>query len=428
MPVVKRYLPRIADELLAFKLRAKGAVWVTGPKWCGKSTTAARQAKSKIFFQGGPEQEQNLTLAEQLPSRVLAGDTPRLLDEWQLAPSLWDSVRTEVDARNEVGQFILTGSTTPPKKDEDSRRHSGIGRIARLSMSTMSLFESEDSTGEVSLKELFSGPGQIAGECKVSLEEYAYFICRGGWPGALGMGRRESLEQAIDYFDNLINVDASRYDGVSRSPDRVRTFLQSYARLSTTQGDYTAIKRDMSEHEGVSLSDETIASYASVMRGLFITSELDAWNPILLKKDIIRKSPTRHFTDPSIACASLGIGPEDLINDFHAFGIFFESLAVRDLRIFASAMDGNVCHFRDRYGNETDVVIHLRNGTYGLVEVKLTSKRNIDEGAESLKRIASMIDPMRMKSPSFLAVVTTTGYAYRRPDGVYVVPLACLKP
>lgn len=423
---MNEYLKRVADEVLAFRLRSSGAVLITGPKWCGKSTTALQAAKSSILFRDGPSKEQNIALARALPDEVLKGMTPRLLDEWQLVPFIWDEVRTEVDKRGEVGQFILTGSSVPV--DNSKTRHSGTGRISRFMMRPMSLWESLESTGEVSLEGLFSAPTQIAGKCRWGLRDYAYLLSRGGWPQAVGLNQREALQQAFDYYDGLVESDMLRVDGVRRSAARTRAFFRSYSRLVTSQSDLGVIKADMSEHEGVALARETVADYVEAARKLYVIEELESWHPVLMQKNTVRKTATRHFVDPSIACAALGITPDDLINDLHAFGYLFESLAVRDLRVYVEALGGSVAHFHDRYGLETDAVVRLRNGNYGLVEVKLFSQENIDAGAASLLKLTSKIDGTKMKRPSFLAVITGSEFAYRRDDGVYVIPLGCLKP
>lgn len=423
---MERYLKRVMDEILAFRLRSAGGVLLTGPKWCGKSTTASQQARSRILFRAGPRQEQNIARALAMPDEALKGDTPRLLDEWQLVPTIWDEVRTEIDERGRTGQFILTGSSVPP--DVNLLGHSGTGRISRLVMRPMSLWESLESTGEVSVAALFRAPAQISGTAKMKLPDYAFALARGGWPFAVTMPRREALQQAIDYYEGLVASDMTRVDGVTRREDRCRAFFRSYARLVATQADMAAVRADMSGHEGVTLTAETIASYASAARRLFVVEELDAWNPVLLQKDTIRKTPTRHLTDPSLACAALGIGPDDLLDDLHAMGYLFENMAIRDLRVYAEANDGGLAHFRDRYGLECDAVLRLRNGAFGLIEVKLFSQAGIDEGARNLARLAAKIDTTKMRPPSFLAVVTGTEFAYRRPDGVYVIPLACLRP
>lgn len=423
---MKPYLQRVADDLLALCLRSSGAVLVTGPKWCGKSTTSRQQAKSRILFRKGPRQSQNIAMALAMPEEVLKGETPRLVDEWQLVPSIWDDIRTEVDERGETGQFILTGSSVPP--DMTAFSHSGTGRFSRLAMRPMSLWESLESTGEVSLSGLFGAPARISGTSRMKIPDYAFALARGGWPFAVGMPRREALRQAVDYYEGLVSDDMSRVDGVSRREDRCRAFFRSYARLVSTQADLSAIREDMSQHEGVGLSADTISDYASAARKLFVVEDLEAWNPVLLRKDTVRTAGTRHLVDPSIACAALGIGPDDLLGDLHAMGYLFEGAVVRDLRVYAEANDGSVAHFRDRYGLECDAVVRLRNGTYGLVEVKLFSQANIDQGAQSLLKLASKIDGTKMKKPAFMAVVTGTEFAYRRDDGVYVVPLGCLKP
>lgn len=359
--------------------------------------------------------------------KLLDGETPRLIDEWQTIPSLWDSIRNTVDKRNEPSQFILTGSSVLPEATETT--HSGTGRIGRIRMRPMSLFESGESNGSVSLKELFEGKEMQVQDCNMEIDELAYLICRGGWPAAVIMKNKEvALDQALDYVDSVIDYDIQRVDGIRRDPQRVRRLMRSYARNTAAQISYATFKADMASNDTDSLDEDTVADYIKALKKLFVIEDLEAWNPNLRSKAAIRTSDTRYFVDPSIATASLGIGPNDLINDLESFGLFFESMAVRDLRVYAEALDGKLYHYRDSTGLECDTVLHRRNGTYALIEVKLGGETRIEEGATNLKSLANKIDSTRMPNPSFMMVLVGKGkYAYRRQDGVYVVPIGCLK-
>lgn len=421
-----KYKHRIADRLLERKLAGKGAVLIEGPKWCGKTTTAEQHAKSLLYMTESGKLEQHLQLARLNPALLLEGKKPRLIDEWQVAPSLWDSIRFESDHSSSLGLFILTGSAVPA--DLSQVVHTGTGRIGWLRMRPMSLWESEDSTGEVSLEELFTTPAIIKGTSAINLEKIAFLTCRGGWPLAVNMKSDIALDQAFDYVDAVEKRDVSLADGVNRDPSRTHRLLRSYARHQGSQANYATIKADLQANEAESFSEETIASYINALKKIFVIEDSEAWNPNLRSKSAIRTSDTRYFSDPSIATAALGLGPSDLINDLNTFGLIFETLCVRDLRVYAEALNGKVYHFRDKNGLECDAVIHLRNGSYGLVEIKIGGDNLIEEGAKTLKDLAGKIDLDRMKSPSFLMVLTAVGtYAYRREDGVYVVPVGCLK-
>lgn len=422
----KDYKPRIADRLLARKLEGKGAVLIEGAKWCGKTTTAGQIAKSVLYMSEPGKVELNKQMVKLNPSLLLAGERPRLIDEWQIAPALWDSIRFESDRSDGLGLFILTGSSVPADMSEVV--HSGTGRIGWLKMRPMTLWESSDSTGEVSLAYLFTSPSQITGITPHNLERMAFFTCRGGWPLAVNMREEIALDQAFDYVDAVENRDVSMSDGVRRDPVRTHRLLRSYARHQGAQVSYAAIKADLKENESDTLDEDTIASYIGALKKIFVIEDAEAWNPNLRSKTAIRSSDTRYFTDPSIATAAMGIGPNDLMNDLHTFGLVFETLCVRDLRVYAQALNGKVYHYRDSNGLECDAVVHLRNGTFGLVEIKLGGDNLIEEGAKTLKSLAEKIDTTKMKKPSFLMVLTAVGpYAYRRADGVYVVPITCLK-
>lgn len=421
----KVYKKRIADGLLQRKLAGKGAVLIEGAKWCGKTTTAEQIAKSILYMSETGMVEQNIRLASLNPKLLLRGENPRLIDEWQIAPQLWDSVRFESD-HGPLGQFILTGSSVPT--DMSKVIHSGTGRIGWIKMRPMSLWESHESTGEVSLAELFTAPNQVSGINKMDIEQVAFLTCRGGWPLAVDMDREIALDQAFDYIEAVEKRDISKVDGVERDPVRVHRLLRSLARNQGSQASFGTIRADLQANESDALSEDTISSYIKALKEIFVVEDSEAWNPNLRSKTAIRTSDTRYFTDPSIATAALGIGPQDLVNDLNTFGLVFETLAVRDLRVYAEALNGKVYHFRDKNGLECDAVIHLRDGRYGLVEIKLGGDELVDEGSESLLRLAGKVDTERMKAPSFMMVLVGVGtYAYRREDGVYVVPIGCLK-
>lgn len=421
------YRARLVDSMLDRKLQGKGAVLVEGPKWCGKTTTAEQKAASILKLGDVGVFRQSRQLAEMNPALLLEGATPRLIDEWQTIPELWDSVRSEVDERNAFGQFILTGSAVPVPSEQ--LLHTGTGRITRLMMRTMTLFESGESNGTISLKGLFDAPEQIFAECAIDIEQLAFLVCRGGWPQATFLKGGLALDQAFDYFDAIVASDISRVDGVKRSPERTRTLMRSYARHQGAAVNYSVIAADMQANDGNAPDTDTVASYIAALKKIFVVEDMPAWNPNLRSKTAIRTSDTRYFVDSSIGVAALGIGPKDFLNDLNTFGLFFETLAVRDLRVFAEAMDGSLYHYRDANGLECDAVLHRRDGSYGLIEIKLGGDSAIDEGAKNLHSLGKIIDITRMQTPSFKMVLVGVGkYAYRRPDGVYVVPIGCLKP
>ena len=423
---MKQYRKRIADQILQRKLQGKGAVLIEGPKWCGKTTTAEQTAKSFLYMNDPKTMRQNLSMAEIDPGRLLQGKTPRLIDEWQLAPKLWDAVRFEVDHRHNLGQFILTGSAVPPETDEI--KHSGTGRVSWLTMRTMSLFESGESSGEVSLQELFAAPEKISGTASSDIERIAFFVCRGGWPQAIDMERELALDQAIDYYDGVVHSDINRADNVNKNPERVKRLMRSFARMQGAQVPNSAIGEDIRVNDDGSINEETVGRYIDALKKIFVVEDMPAWNPNLRSKTAIRTSDTRYYTDPSIAAAALGLGPDDLLADLNTFGLLYETLAVRDLRVYAESLGGQVYHYRDKDGLECDAVVHLRNGAYGLVEIKLGGDKLIEEGVRTLQALAGKIDTGKMKAPSFLMVLTGVGdYAYRRHDGVYIVPISTLK-
>ena len=423
---MKKYINRIADSILEKKLKGKGAVLIQGPKWCGKTTTAEQISNSILYMAKPEDKEQNLTLADINPSLLLNGNTPRLIDEWQIAPKLWDVVRFEIDHRNLEGQFILTGSAVPVNMDEVT--HTGTGRFAWLLMRPMSLYESGESNGNISLEMLFQENDNITGTNNLSLQDIAYLCCRGGWPRSIFMDKDIALEQAFDYYDAIVQSDISRVDNVNRNPERAKKLMRAYARNLGSQVSNETLKNDMIINDSFSLDTDTVLSYINALKKIFVVEEAPAWNPNLRSKTAIRTADTRYFIDPSIATAALGLGPNDLIGDLNTFGLIFETLCIRDLRIYAESINGSVYHYRDANDLECDAVIHLRNGLYGLIEIKLGGDKLINEGAENLKKMYSKIDITKMKNPSFLMVLTATGnYAYKRDGGVYVVPIGCLK-
>ena len=424
---MKEYITRIADTLLDDKLEAKGAVLIEGPKWCGKTTTAAQKANSILRMDSPSEIKQNLSLAEINPQMLLEGKTPRLIDEWQIAPQIWDAVRFEADHRKDDGLFMLTGSAVPA--DKSKIRHTGAGRFAWLTMRPMTLWESGESSGDVSIKALFAEPEKVDGENALKMEDIAYAICRGGWPKSLTKkSQKAALRQVTEYFEAITRSDISRVDGIERDEFRAKRLMRSYARLQGAMASIPTIIEDMKTNEPEDMSDETVSSYIKALKKIFIIEDMPAWNPNLRSKTSIRTSDTRYFVDPSLAIAALGIGPNDLLNDLNTLGLFFETLCVRDLRVYAEANDGDVFHYRDKSGLECDTVVHLRNGNYGLIEIKLGGDTLIAEGAANLNTLAEKIDTTKMKKPSFKMVLTAVGrYAYMRTDGVMVVPIGCLK-
>ncbi|MBR3515191.1 MAG: ATP-binding protein [Lachnospiraceae bacterium] len=420
------YYDRICDRILSEKLEAKGAVLVKGAKWCGKTTTAAHIAKSVIYMEDPSKKKQYLAIADMDPAQLLQGEVPHLIDEWQLAPKLWDAIRFEVDQRDDFGQFILTGSAVPPDLSEIS--HTGTGRITSLLMRPMSLFESGESNGSVSLRGLFSKEHDVNGIGEQTLEDIAFLICRGGWPKAIGRSKKIALAQAPDYYDAVVESDISRVDNVVRDANRARRVLRAYARSVASEATIASILNDVKEDEADSFSENTLRSYISALKKIFVIEDTPAWNPNLRSKTAARSSDTRYFVDPSIATAALGIGPNDLINDLATMGLIFENLCVRDLRVYAESLDGNVYHYRDKSGLECDTVIHLKNGRYGLVEIKLGGDKLIEEGAANLLKLKEKIDTDKMGGPAFMMVLCAVApFAYKRRDGVFVVPIGCLR-
>ena len=429
------YRNRILDAILERKLQGTGAVLVEGPKWCGKTTTCEQHARSVLYMADPVRRDRYLAQAAVDITELMKGDQPRLIDEWQDAPKFWDAIRFDVDHSSGWGHYILTGSAVPPDdKNERSGKkdivHSGTGRIVRVKMRTMSLWESGESSGTVSLGALFAGePFKPGKAMERSLKDMAYLVCRGGWPQAVNQGGEIALDSAFSYVESVVNSDISRVDGVSRDPSRAHRLLRSYARLQGTQSTIPNIRKDMTMGDRNGPDDDTISSYLNALRKIFVVEDLEAWCPALRSKAAIRMSPTRCFSDPSIATAALGLGPEDMMNDIRAYGCFFEAMAVRDLRVYADALNGGVSHYLDRNGLECDAVVHLRSGVSGLVEVKLGGESLIDEGAETLNALSGIVDTSRQGKVAFKMVLTAVGdYAYQRQDGIIVCPIGCLKP
>ncbi len=425
---MKRYKNRVCDEILQEELAGVGAVLIEGAKWCGKTTTAEQASKSVFYMDKTGKMEENISLARMKPDRILDGTHPRLIDEWQLAPMLWDSIRYNVDHADGPGCYILTGSSVPA--DDSEMRHSGAGRFSWLKMRPMTLWESEESSGEASLAALFAGQDVTGAKAVVSgLEEIAFSLCRGGWPYACELKGRVALRRAFAYLDATVKRDISRVDGVERNEDRARRLMRSYARVQATQAAISIIKADLEANESLPISVDTVSSYINALKRLFVIEDMPAWCPNLRCKTPIRTGDTRYFVDPSIATASLGLGPDDLMNDLKTFGLIFETMAVRDLRVYMDALFGSVSHYLDASGLECDAVVHMRNGRYGLVEIKLGGKELIEKGAVTLNKLSSRIDTAKMNHPAFMMVLTAVGdFAYRREDGITVCPIGCLKP
>lgn len=424
----EHYRPRVCDSLLQKKLRTSGAVLITGPKWCGKTWTALNVANSVIYMQDTDKRASYLKLAQTTPSLLLRGEKPRLIDEWQIATVLWDAVRFAVDKEPQKGQFILTGSVVvdDDEKDSDERmEHTGTGRISRLRMRPMSLFESGESNGTVSIKSLFEGNAEVESVSTLTIEDIAYAICRGGWPATMDMDKEDALEVAYDYYDAITERDASAVDKSQKDPDRMRSIMRSLARNISTMTTDKTIMGDVRAND-MSLTDKTLEAYLRALRKLFVIEDIKAWQPSLRSKTGIRTSDKRQFVDPSIAVAALGINPDAIIEDFNYFGFLFESLCARDLRIYSEGLRGTVRHYHDNSNLEADLIISLNSGKWAALEVKLGSKE-IEEGAEHLKKLAANINTDKFPAPSFLMILTGGEFAYRRDDGVFVVPLGCLR-
>ena len=414
--------------MLIDRLQSKGAILIEGPKWCGKTTTAKQIAQSVLDLGDGSVLTEAENDMQFKPKTLLEGATPRLIDEWQTIPQLWDMVRTEVDTREDFGNFILTGSSVPV--EQEKLRHSGTGRIGRIKMRPMSLWESGESTGSISLRDIFDGKAIDAQENHLQLEDIAFLLCRGGWPRTTMLKGKAALNEAKDYFEAIYKVDIHRVDKVRRNSERTRLLLRSYARNQGCAISYCKMCEDIKQNDNMSISDDTVADYVDALKKLFVIEDMPAWNPNLCSKTAIQTSDTRYFIDPSIATSALSVTPRNLLDDLRSFGFFFESMAIRDLRIYADALGGELRHYHDSTGLECDAVMHLPDGSYGLIEIKLGGTDNIEKGIASLKKLSEKIDKTKMQAPSFLMVVTAVGKigGKRLTDGVWVVPIGCLKP
>jgi len=416
-----KYLPRLIDKTLDFYLETFGAILLEGPKWCGKTTTATIHVKSILKMQDSDQSKNYMKIADVNPSLLLEGENPRLIDEWQMAPVLWDAVRSEIDKRGIPGQYILTGSVTPPK---DSVMHTGTGRIARLTMRTMSLSESSDSNGLVSLKSLFQENSRISAQSKLTIKNLTYLVCRGGWPQSIGKSERSSLLIAKQYVKSIYNNDLLSQAGITKDPKRMQAVLRSYARNIQTLASNKVVLEDIKSKD-VDISEATLYSYLNILERLFIIEETSAWAPRVRSKTALRTSNKKGFVDPSIAAAILGLTPDMLLKDFETFGFLFESMCIRDLRIYAEKLDGEVFHYHDQYGLESDAVIRLNNGNYALIEIKLGNKSE-EKGAKNLIKLESLLINKGHPKPAFKMILTGGEYAYKRDDGILVVPLGCL--
>lgn len=422
--MMKKYILRVADTLIERALKSSGAVLIEGPKWCGKTSTAKQISKSFIYMQDPDQRLNYMKIADNKPSLLLRGEIPRLIDEWQIAPVIWDSVRHEVDMRGEMGQFILTGSAVPILDEKIS--HTGTGRVSRIIMRTMSLFESGESNGEISLKELFNNSNDIEGISNLSIEDLAKCIIRGGWPASVSSKYEIYERQVQDYFDSIVNIDISRVDGIEKNPQKVARIMKSLARNISTEASMETLRRDINGNKNDTISIPTVMSYLNSLNRIFVTEDLEAWNPSIRSKTPLRSSPKRHFVDPSIACAALGINNKKLLSDFNTFGYMFESLCIRDLRIYGDYLDGKVYHYRDKTNLECDAIMVLRDGSWGAIEIKMGAKE-FEKAAENLLKLKEKINTDKMLEPSFLMILSATDIAYTRADGIHVVPIGCLK-
>ena len=417
------YFTRLVEEKIKRKLNSSGAILIVGPKFCGKTTTSKLFTKSMIQFSNA----QTIEIVRSDPKFALLGDKPRLIDEWQIVPDIWNYVRSSVDEDQQFGEFILTGSVTPIKTNEIY--HSGAGRITKVKMRTLTLFESKESKGLVSLKDLFLRTQKEIFDQneKYSIEKTAYYICRGGWPLSIKNNEKYSLDTTKNYYDGLFNFETNENSEVkNKNPEVLRALLKSYARNISTESSYSNMYEDLTKSKDIQIERKTFDSYVSIAKSLYLIEDIEAWTPNLRSKTAIRTSPTRHFVDTSIACLALGITKDDLLNDSRTFGLFFEDFVVKELRVYAETLDGEIKHFRNKNGLECDAIIYLDNGNYALVEVKLGSIEGVENGAKTLNKIVDNLDDS-MKKPAFCMIITATGMCYRRKDGIYVVPINMLK-
>lgn len=417
------YIPRLIDNKIKIKLKTSGAVLITGPKFCGKTTTCKQIANTIHSF----STKRNIDLYSIDPKKALLGFPPILIDEWQNIPEIWDEIRDEVDSRGELGQFLLTESIL--KLNYNEIIHSGVGRFSKVVMYPFSLYESNESNGLVSLSDLFNNKNYdvFNTTSNGSLEDIAFYICRGGWPTAINLDRQYALEVSATYLDGIINYKSNDEKNYFTRPKIAELLIKSYARNISTEAPYTTIIKDIKDSNNITLDDETFTSYLDKLYSLFVIEDVPAWNPNLRSKTAIRTTPTRHFIDTSIATQALGIFPNDLLNDINTFGLFFEDLCIRDLRIYADSIDGKLYHYRDSSNLEIDAIIHLKNGKWGAIEIKLGGEKLINDGVESLKKLYNKIDYSKFKTPEFLAVITATGPCYKTKDGIFIIPLTMLK-
>ena len=420
------YYKRLIEEIIALKLKSSGAVLVAGPKFCGKTTTCMLYQKSFVKL----NTKQAIAMARMDSKGVLNGEYPRLIDEWQKAPDIWNQVKDDLDFNYVFGKYILTGSSTPVNKTEV--HHSGAGRIAPLKMRPMTLWESKESKGTVSLKDLFDGGEHFPWDMNsnFTLNDVAFLLCRGGWPIAVLAPKEIALEITKNYYNGLFVFEDSENERFrNKKPEVLRMILRSYARNISTEAAVSTIISDIKQSNERTMDPKTYDDYMEALKDLYIIEDMEAWNPNIRSKTSIRSTPTRHFVDTSIACRSLGVSPNDLLNDLESFGLFFEDFAVRDLSVYAGCLGGVVKHYRDNAGLECDAVVHLEDGRWGGIEIKLGGDDLINAGAESLKTLRNkIVEKSDEKAPSFLLVLTAVGGAYRRDDGVFVAPINLLKP
>ena len=418
----QNYIYRIGDRLLEEQMQSSGAVLIEGAKWCGKTSTGKHLAKSILYMQDPDVFQANMRIAESKPSLLLRGENPRLIDEWQMAPVLWDAVRFEVDKRGgKFGQFILTGSAVP--KDNETM-HTGTGRISRILLRPMTLFESKESNGDVSLKSLFDGNTEIESFSTLTIEDIAHVICRGGWPAAV-VQKAKNYKVAENYVEAVINMDVHRVDGVEKNPQRVRMLMKSLSRNISTLATLKTIQEDVQAND-MAISENTLNSYLNALRRIFVVEDIPAWQPSLRSKTAIRTSAKRQFVDPSIATAVLKAKPDGLLKDFELFGFLFESLCTRDIRVYSQANDGEVLHYRDKNGLESDLIIRLNDGRWAAIEVKMGNKQ-VEQASKNLIKLKSKVDTDKIGEPSFLMVITAGQYAYKDKNGVLICPVGCLK-
>jgi hypothetical protein len=423
---MNNYFDRLIEKKLEDKLKSSGAVLLAGPKFCGKTTTCMKYQKSFIKL----NTKNAIEMAKLNPRGTLVGETPRLIDEWQTVPDIWNQVKDDLDFDYQFGKYILTGSSTPV--DEKDIYHSGVGRIAPLKMKPLTLYESKESKGIVSLQELFSNPEKEVFDMNTefTLHDAAYLTCRGGWPIAIQADKHLGLEITRNYYDSLFvfeNSDNEKFR--NKKPEVFKMILRSLARNISTEAPNTTIMDDIRSTNNRTMDSRTFEEYLKALKDLFIIEDISAWNPNIRSKTTIRTSSTRHFVDTSIACRALNISPDDLLADLRSFGLFFEDLAVRDLSVYATILNGEIRHYRDNAGLECDAVLHLENGQWAAIEIKLGGDARIAEGANSLNTLKKKIaEKSNEPLPSFMMILTACGSAYRRPDGIYVVPINCLKP